>query len=303
MRGDVYVREVLNKCEALKKARLWPAEPRMRPNAWLRNFSESDRPLAAFLLDNFTFYNDDLTDRLLMASYSSLGDGTPKGPTAPEKASLLASLNSAVFTRVDGEEPNPTDSGNLFCRKARQVLRIPDEHFRDPAQALDEVVAGKALVFVDDFVGSGDQFIGTWTRQYRDASPKSFAEAHQKKPFVAIYIALVATEFGLENIRIRAPNVAVTTAHIFDESVTVKGLTAHPSFEIPDVATAIETFLDVYTPRLRPPEFIAKSTSWLRYGYKDRGLLFAFEHSVPDATLPIFWSPGDKDWHPLLERR
>ena len=51
----------------------------MRPRAWIKNFEEDDQKIAAFLLDKFTFYNKSLTQKLLVASYDSLGDGMPKG--------------------------------------------------------------------------------------------------------------------------------------------------------------------------------------------------------------------------------
>jgi len=304
MRGDVYVQEVLNKCTALKKARLWLPEPRMRPNAWLKNFDVSDQPLAAVLLDNFTFYGDELTNRLLVGSYSSLADGMPKGPAAPDRATLIGALPSAVFTRVEGEDPRPTDSGNLFCRKARQVLRISDDRFLEPTDALGAAMRGTPVIFLDDFVGSGDQFIKTWKRAYRpNAAPTCFRDAMQAAPFTAIYVTLVATEYGLTQIRAAAPRVAVTVAHVLDETSTVRGLTTHPSFAISDLQDAVAKFLDKYVPRLQPPPDISQSATYIRYGYKSRGLMFSFEHSVPDATLPIFWSPGDRDWNPLVERR
>ncbi len=62
--------------------------------------------------------------------------------------------------------------------------------------------------------------------------------------------------------------------------------------------------IEKYSDRLTPQEdFIAGNVQWLRYGYHEQGLLLAFDHSVPDATLPIFWSPGKYGWTPLVARR
>ena len=49
-------------------------------------------------------------------------------------------------------------------------------------------------------------------------------------------------------------------------------------------------------------DYIATDLDYVAFGYKKQGLLFAFAHSVPDATLPIFWSNGPDGWTPLLER-
>ena len=222
MRGDVLIKQVLNKCEALKDARAWTSEPKLRPRAWLANFDEADRPIAAILLDRFTFFSNVLTESLLISSFSSLGDGTPKGPLAPTRETLVGELPGGVFTRVDGELPRPTDSGNLFCRMARQTLGIPDSRFAEPGEALRRAATGVPVVFLDDFIGSGDQFAQTWERECSDSAPRSFSEAMANRPFTAAYVTLVATDFGLAEIGRRAPHVAVAKVHVLGEESTFR---------------------------------------------------------------------------------
>ncbi len=208
MRSDIYLEEVIEKCDVLKKSGLWLPEPSIRPRAWLGNFEAEDKGIASLMLDKFTFYNRNFTDRLLIASYYSIGDGLEKGPQAPTSDELTKSLRSAVYTPVTGEIPNPTDSGYLMCRKARQLLDIPEDLILDPKLALVHASLGKTVVFLDDFIGSGDQFLETWNRKYGRSSPHSFSEIHNRTGFTAIYITLVTTDFGLNNINTAAPNVA-----------------------------------------------------------------------------------------------
>ena len=303
MRSDVYVKEVLGKCESLKRAGIWPPEPELRPRAWLNNFDEADRSLAAYLLEQFDYYDERLTDKLLLAAYNSLADGLPKGPKAPSRNQILSMLPNAIFTPVEGERPNRTDSGNLLCRKARQVLRIPQERVVEPTKALAYATRGNTIVFLDDLIGSGDQFVKTWKRRYSSAEPCSFADTFAARPFYAIYVALVATAIGLDQIRKKTPNVAVSTTHVLERSSTVYELRPSPPYPVPDVTSAVETMLKKYSPRLTPKEdYIAKNRLYKIFGYKKGGLMFAFAHSVPDATLPIFWAPGT-DWTPLVERK
>jgi hypothetical protein len=296
LRDDVLIKEVLDKCDVLKKAGFWPSEPVIRPRAWLDNFDTEDRALAAILLDKFTFYNHTLTDALLVASYHSIGDGLDKGPQTPGASDLISSLSSAVFTLVTGEKPNPTDSGYTFCRKARQILSIPEGLVLEPNVALAHAYNGKTVVFLDDFIGSGDQFLTTWRRGYENDT-YSFDKAHKQSGFTAIYLTLITTDFGLDNIRKFAPNVAVCAAHILGIKSTVDGI------ELDDVKkNELKGLLIKYSSRLTPSEdYIAGNQNYLAFGYKNRGLMFGFEHSIPDATLPIFWSPGI-NWEPLIER-
>mgnify|MGYP003673893273 CR=1 FL=1 len=298
MRSDVFIDEVLAKCDVLKRAGLWPSEPVLRPRAWLQNFARADRQLAAFLLDKFTFYNKRFTDVLLVASYHSIGDGMPKGPSAPSSSALVHSLASAAFTPVKGERPNPTDSGYLLCRKARQLLGVPEHLILETSDALDHAYRGDTVVFLDDFVGSGDQFLKTWGSE--DKTGRSFELAESKTGFVAIYVTLVTTDFGLCNINKHAPEVAVCATHILEAKSTINGLTAsNPGLQI-----EIDDLLTRYSSSLCPTEnYIATNPGYLTHGYKNRGLMFGFEHSIPDATLPIFWSPGTNNWEPLIERK
>lgn len=294
MRSDVIIEEVLAKCDVLKMAGLWAAEPRLRPRAWLRNFEPQDQPLAANLLDKFTYYNALFTDRLFLASYQSLGDGMPKGPQAPGRDLLLQSIEKALFTPVRGEKPNPTDSGYLLCRKARQLIGVPEERIVETEQALAHAYGGGPVIFLDDFVGSGDQFLSTWTR---DTQGHSFQDAMLQSGFVGIYVTLITTRLGLKMIHARAPDVAVCAAHVLDEKSTVFGLNS----ENAKLYSDIEELLKKYTPRLSPKEDYMDG-SYRIFGYKTIGLMFGFEHSIPDATLPIFWSPGTDNWEPLIER-
>lgn len=298
MRDDVLITQVLDKCKILKQCNLWPNENRIRPQRWLGNFDKDDRSTAAFLLDKFTYYNDDLTNRLFVSSYHSLGDGLSKGPAAPTVSQLVAAIDNAIFTPVRGETPRSTDSGLLFCRKSRQILHIPDDQLPDnPVEALRHAQQGFPVVFVDDFIGSGDQFIKTWERKIPELNNLSFKDVHANQHFIAIYIALVSTDYGLQNIHTKAPSVAVSVTHTLGAESMIQNMDIDPMRK-----QAIFSLLQKYHTRLTPEEdYIANRPDYLKFGYKNRGLLFGFEHSVPDATLPIFWSPGT-NWVPLIER-
>lgn len=296
LRVDVYIKDVLARCEALKRAGMWLPEPKIRPRAWLENFDDGDKKLAAQLLERFVFYNQRLTDSLLTTSFYSIADGLKKGPTAPSRDQLLRALPNAVFTPVSGELPNPTDSGNFMCRLTRQVLGVDEARIRVTREAMRAAESGMPVVFVDDFIGSGDQFKTTWKD---NSSGTSFEAIQQETKFPAIYVSLIGTEAGIENIGIHAPAVAVCVTHKIDVRGTFWGIrsTNLPLFD------QFETLLRKCVSRLTPHESYMLKHEYLVYGYKHGGLFFGFEHSVPDATLPIFWCRGTNNWEPLIERK
>lgn len=296
MRSDVYIKDVLARCEALKRAGMWLPEPAIRPRAWIENFDEADRLLAAQLLERFVFYNQQLTDALLTTSFYSIADGLKKGPTAPSRDQLLQALPEAIFTPVSGEKPNPTDSGYFLCRRSRQVLGIPEAKVVNNTTALEAAKNGKSIIFIDDFIGSGDQFLSTW----RDpSSGNSFESIQKTNGFNAIYVSLVGTDSGIDTIGEKAPSVAVCVAHKIDERGTFWGLES----KNPALYQNLNSLLIKYSTKLRPHEPYMNKGDYLIYGYKRRGLFFSFEHSVPDATLPIFWCRGIDNWEPLIERK
>ncbi len=297
MRDDILIDVVQQRCMTLKRSGVWAGESKIRPAAWLNNFEVSDRKIAALLLDRFVYCNDQTTDRLLVAAWEALGDGLPKSAVQIDHESIAKALSHAVFTPVEGESPNPTDSGNFMCRKARQVLGVPDERIMPPEKAVKAAErVGAPVVFLDDFVGSGDQFVKTWKRNYQGTS---FSSVWNAKRFTAIYVTLVTSENGLKRINEEAPGVVLSPAHVLSRKSSIYGLIDEEVFSEAEILG----FLRKYSSRLRPMEaYIARYPKFLAFGYHTLGYLLGFEHSIPDATLPIFWSPGEGDWEPLIER-
>ncbi|MGB5831995.1 MAG: hypothetical protein WBG92_08390, partial [Thiohalocapsa sp.] len=192
---DEFVEEVIAKALCLKRSGFWKPEPLMRPRGWLSNFDSSDRFYAAHILDRLIFYSNEMVDALYFAAYSRLARQYMDDPSDPGagRRRFDEFLQRAIFTGVEGERPNPTDSGKLFCRKARQRLAIPEGSFVDPVEALEYARQGRPVVFLDDFAGSGDQLAKTLSRNYSASEPKSFLQAAQRKDLSYIYICLIIT--------------------------------------------------------------------------------------------------------------
>lgn len=299
MRTDSYIESVLRKCENLRDSGLWLAEPVVRPAAWLKNFAEADAGVAAVLLDHFVYFSDTAVNRMLAAGFTKLLHAARQRSGA---AASEAILNHAVFTAVEGETPNPTDSGLLFCRKLRQIFGFADTRFASPEDALSMARTGRPIVFLDDFVGSGDQFVKTWSREYGSSSPKSFAEAYATRPFTAYYLALVSTEVGAARLAQDTPCIALQVNHIVSSAYGISN--APRSAFVPDIddlPRRVEDLLQRSEARLLVPRYL-NTTGGRKYGYKGLALQLAFEHSTPDATLPIFWAEAGMGWTPLVRR-
>ena len=194
----------------------------------------------------------------------------------------------------------PTDSGYIFSRIARDALDISETRIFDVPEALKALDQGldAPLVFVDDFVGSGDQFSDTWTRRWEinnhSVSFEMFASRMQNPN---IYCPVLSTEIGAAAIRAAHPEVTLQPGHELPASYSV----FHPESLIwPDELRSTATdFIKEASIRAGIPDTDGGTEDWR--GYHKLGLTVAFAHGVPDATIPLFWWESET-WNPLKKR-
>src|SRR6185295_8963657 len=215
---------LLSKCRYFVETHLWPLETKLDPNAWLSNFLEEEEPHALHLLNHFFYFSKPLVERLFVASITGLSSRvlSSKNAYVRARSEWRDFISSAYFVRVTGERPSDADSGFLFSRMARQELGILEAHIAGHEELLSYLLLDPDLpvIFVDDFVGSGAQFITMWYRNYPlpDGRVVSF-EAHTKntrRPAL-YYCPLICTSHGLGNITTNCRNVNVCPAHVVDD--------------------------------------------------------------------------------------
>ena len=150
---------LIGKCQYFSAVGIWPSNSDLNPQLWLNNFLESEIEYSLYLLDAFTYFSTRLVDEIFNSAVWNLGRTLPS-------EQWKNFVDNAIFTIVTGETPNIADSGHLYARKAR-TLGIPEDRIKDPADVCQLIRMGfkDAVVFVDDFVGTGMQFEETWWRQ------------------------------------------------------------------------------------------------------------------------------------------
>ena len=293
---------VESKIKYLVDIHVWPERQHLDPHGWLSNFKlPEERPFALNMLNVFIYYNESMVNALFLGAVQQLSamvtESTYSFDEAQKKWSSF--LETTLITFVEGEEPNPTDSGFTFARKARQVLGIAEPQIKHPVDALRVLSTNDTssiVVFVDDFVGSGDQMIESWHRSYCVGSGiESFAVAskHGAKIF---YTPIVATKYGLKRIREECTGLDVRPAHVVDEMYS---LTSSESILWPTALKphAVDFLCNASQRAGIVDEF--GDPGWK--GFHGLALPLAFSHSVPDATLPLyFWNSND--WTPLITR-
>jgi len=294
---------VLEGCDRLVDFHAWDPQ-KINPRGWLGNFDKFDRGFALIMLSRFTFLADHLVDQLFRAAFQNISNSIASvwEPFPKAQAQWNRFCSDAIVTIVQGEDPNPSDSGWLFARKARQSLGISESQLVEPKVAVREVKGGfdGPVIFVDDFVGSGEQFVETWQRSYdlgsgESASFKSLIQGGSKAAFY--YCNAMTTSYGRERLTRDAPQVRLSTGNLISER---QSLVHDDSSQWPKA---------IHAEALKLVERIGRQLGFTAIdggesdwrGFHGLGLGIAFSHSVPDANLPLFFTDAN-GWTPLVRR-
>ncbi len=283
---------VLEKIDYFSDIQLWPRT--VQPERWLDNFPDCERPYAVHLLNSFVHFNQEIINQLFVSAFQLLSaEVVPTGAPLDEAVQTWADFrNRILITPVSGENPSPADSGYRYASKARDLLNISQSQLATHEEALKVVAsdATRPIVFVDDFVGSGQQILSHWKRQVTvNGTKSSFALAAKGRMAPAYYCCALATDYGVGRITCAGLPLTVRAGNVLPASASA---VASDSLVWPksEYANGI-AFLDAANARAG-----IKADA---KGFHNLGLTVAIESRVPDATLPIFlWDQND--WNPLF---
>jgi hypothetical protein len=212
--------QLLSKCRYFAEIGIWPRLSKIDPSAWLSNFLSSERLYALHLLNSFMYFSNDLLGQLFLASFQGLTRSVIGSRASLAQATVEWNnfLSRLLILRVTGETPSDADSGYIFVRLARDLLGIPEDRITTHETALERLLVDQTIpvVFVDDFVGSGQQFVRMWSRQYYPRSTAtSFADFARETTLTKFfYCPLFATKQGKAYISLHCPRLTLSPAHI-----------------------------------------------------------------------------------------
>ncbi|MGI4789715.1 MAG: phosphoribosyltransferase-like protein [Janthinobacterium lividum] len=213
-------RQVIEKSKYFVDIQLWPLLQKLNPVFWLENFREDELEHAIYLLDAFLYFSNDLIEAMFQSAFQGLSKSSLNLSDTSVNQQLMWSdfVDKIVITHVTKEVPHSTESGFIFERMARQVLGLPGSQFKsgDELYRLLQGTQSYNIVFVDDFVGSGEQFVHTWQRPYFFSPLHStdFNQIAQTGQHRFFYCPIICTEFAYRRLKLDAPEVTVCPAHV-----------------------------------------------------------------------------------------
>lgn len=280
------------RCASFVQVQAWPLLNELDWNGWLMNFSPSELPFARTLLEAFVYFREPQAHALLRAAFHSISrelEAAWDDPTVA-RAAWSNFRDRVIVSYVEGEQPSPTDSGLGFARRARIILGIPEGRIVRPdelVRVLQRDPTTPAL-FLDDFLGSGEQLRTTWGRQYGGIRLRDLTLGNP-----IWYVPLLATEYGIQRVSPLVPGVRIRPAHV---------LTSRYSAYAEDSEIWRAGELEV------GKQFVADASARAGYpepacwGFHRLALCVALLDTIPDASLPLFYSERN-GWRPLVRRR
>jgi hypothetical protein len=149
------------------------------------------------------------------------------------------------------------------------------------------------LILVDDFAGTGDTVV-SGLRSMRKQVETSVLDRYLAEKRVAFYLLFAFPE-ALAAIRQQNPGLEVIAANVFGDDLRSCERDSGIFSDDGEMMFAKDVLLQIGR----------ELTPQTPLGYGDMGTLVAFHNTVPNNTLPIFWSNGsvnDRPWHPLFPR-
>lgn len=237
-----------------------------RIESWLLNFeTDEERLMGLKLLDKLTVFSSNQIVMMGIALFNKLKSILDPIP-----------LDECRFTSIGGI----TSGSTQVVRTFQENNRLPKNWFIYNSEIL-KLNDIKSIIFLDDFVGSGNTFI------------KWYEENNSKRVFrdrfdSIYYCSLGAFENGISKIK-KYTGVETVTGRLIEESEKVLDGKLYSQKDRQKIRKIVEKYDGTRIP-----------TEYSR-GYDNCQLLYAFENNIPNNSLGLLWF--SHNWTPLLERK
>jgi hypothetical protein len=296
--GDQYVSQILDRVENLIAQGFWEGLSSTRVKSWLANFrNDDDRYFVACVLDALVYRSNGQTVALAKQLFQrSLVDLVRLDPLpSPLPNGWLDDLRQdslepgVRLVAVHHPEDPPTKSAFLIARMLKRDLGLKERWILRQDEFASAVASGiNQFVFIDDFLGTGQQFLEFGQNIGLQAAIASL---------YCIYAPLVAHSFGVRILRKSVPGLRIASAERLSEENNIFHATSACFDDGINTPSVAEAFYYDLLPRLNIP-LMGQD----RLGYGGLGVTFAFQHAAPDNSLPILWWNKTSTFHPLFDR-
>jgi len=233
---------------------------------WLDQFESAEQPLIIKLLKEFKYYSSKKVNLLLRKLWTMILNDL-KIPT-----------DNVWFVPVG----YVAKSGSAIAYFFKKVNNLNIDKFI-PIHEINSIKVGSetAIVFLDDYIGSGNQASLFWNSEIK--------EKHIDKSCNSLfYGVLVGLDEGIRKVETDT-DFKVRAVDVFSEKdlpFSEKSKIFNNRKEKEEIKKIIKKYGEKFFPEYP-------------LGYNSLSTLIGFFYSTPNSTIPIFWSK-ENAWRPLL---
>jgi hypothetical protein len=298
--GHLYYEDIVDRCHGFINCGIWEGLDRNLLRAWLTNFrSDEERYFAACVLDALIFRSEKQTISLFRHLFLRVIPDLAR--LEPGHSGALVDVHQKLKRTEFPVEPGirlvsatkssdpPSKSSPTLLRHLKRHLQIDERWIIDPAGIPACFSRGVGVfVFIDDLLGTGDQF-------------KQLVDGENLLPVITssyvAYCPLAAHKKGIAALNSAVPLLKIRSVELLDERNEIFDPSAGCFDDgINDAGAAESFYYELLESRGIP------LASCDRRGYGGLELAYAFQHAVPDNNLPILWWDKSPDWKPLFVR-
>lgn len=282
-----YIEQVVDRCQKLIRIGIWDGIQESRLVGWLGCLRNCDADLlGAYLLDNLAFRSRDQYASLLDSVFyerplSFQAKDIHLLDVLKRKPSDIPDIKIRVAP-VIGHTAPPTKSGPYILRLAQRRYRIHNDWLAWP-HALGKMSGLSNIFFVDDFCGTGNQFI-------EFLAEIDIQQILKANPGVRItYLVTTVHNDGLLRIQREHTDVNIVWGERLHSINSVLSSEAFARYRVSGFSDLIER---QYQAALKYTGLPTKGR--ISDGFGSLGLAYGFSHATPNNTLPIFWMSTPK---------
>jgi hypothetical protein len=298
--GHLYYEGIIERCYGFITCGIWEGLEKNPLRTWLTNFrTDEEKYFAACVLDALIFRSEKQTISLFRHLFLRVLPDLAR--LEPGHSGALNDVHDKLKRSESSAEPGirlvsvmrladpQSKSSPTLLRYLKRHLQIDEKWMIKPRDIPDSVSNGvRVFVFIDDLLGTGDQF-------------RAMVDSENLRSVIAssyvAYCPLAAHKKGIAALNSAVPELKIRSVEVLDERNEIFDPGAN-CFDDGhnDAATAESFYYELLQQRGIP------LASCDRRGYGGLELTYVFQHAVPDNNLPILWWDRSPDWKPLFAR-
>lgn len=292
---QTYYHGIMERSHRLIDHNIWQGLDKTTLNIWLKNFTNNEEKFfSACLLDSLIYRPEaqtlslvyDLLFRVINNKFYFSHPNGKRGLNFPE--CIQSSYNDPQVRLVAVGQPSvgsPGESSYEILRFMKRYFGVYEKWTIFPNQIEEAIDKGvNTLIFVDDFLGTGNQFCEFC---------QDIKLSNLPQDTYILYAPLVAHQTGIELIKKKYSFVHVC----YTEYLSEKNLFFNNFFS--DSINTLSRSKLFYEDMIQKRDLMIGEDIY--YGHGGLELSYGFQHGTPDNSIPLLWYNAD-GWNALFKR-